>query len=70
MTLGKIASKQLRDLRKKVAKTCPECGALFNRLKTAIYCSDRCKNRVNMRSSRKKLRRSRTNFSIGNLFVS
>ena len=58
MTLGNIASKQLRDLRKKVGKTCPECGALFHRLKTARYCSDRCKNRVNMRSYRKKLKRS------------
>ena len=58
MTLGNMASKQLRDFRKKVAKTCPECGALFNRLKTARYCSDRCKNRVNTRSYRKKLKRS------------
>ena len=58
MTLGNMASKQLRDLRNKVAKTCPECGALFNRLKTARYCSERCKNRVNTRSYRKKLKRS------------
>jgi predicted nucleic acid-binding Zn ribbon protein len=56
---SQTASKQLRDLRETVEKECPECSKLFNRLKTARYCSDRCKNRVNMRNYRKKLRRSR-----------
>ena len=48
------ASKQLRDLRETVEKKCPECGEMFGKLKVARYCSDRCKNRVNMRTYRSK----------------
>jgi len=56
---GQTASKQLRDMRETVEKECPECGKLFTKLRVAKYCSVRCKNRVNMRNYRRKLRRSR-----------
>ena len=34
---------QLAALRKVVRHTCPECGAEFQGIVQAVYCSDRCR---------------------------
>lgn len=46
------AASELAGLRKRVSHTCPICGVRFEAIKSAIYCSNACRQRAKYQRSK------------------
>jgi predicted nucleic acid-binding Zn ribbon protein len=48
------AARALANLRRKIAHACAVCGKRFKGLKTAVYCSNACRQKAKYQRSKQK----------------